>query len=543
MSLSSRRLVAEAAAVAAAVAAGHYLFRWTGAFLFGAFDDDGVYVVLGKAIAQGLGYRSIHLVAAPLQVRFPPGLPLLLAVPWSLGGSLQAVRVVVGVMQPIVTGGAAGLIWAFGRRHLNLGAPALAVCAVSPLLLEPTIQLFNLPLSEPYFVLGWIAALMLGQRLIESPASPRTSVSRGLGTGLALAATALTRTAGLALIPGILLALALHRRRAAVAACALGSLAPLGAWWALRQTWIGHETLSSLPDDLGYWRWLGFDGGPLAVAGYGIRAVIPHTLAYAHMLASFLWAGNALGYLVVAAAAGMAGFACFRLWKTQAALVLTVLFAAVLTVLWPYGQDRLLLPLLPFFGLLAASTADAAMRHAPPRLSTPVFVALGVVALAATLRQSDLRESAVLALVGAAPRDATLSPTFSLARRSRFIQEVAHWAHDHTRPEDRLMVDAGAGVYLYSGRRTVAAEPTESRLGPSAFAVPGRYLSERILVDSLAVVVLPPATPALERDVATVLARCPGVLDRDPASPPVPIYYRVHRDDACLQTLLGSQPR
>jgi hypothetical protein len=57
-----------------ALAALHLIFRLSGAFLVGALNDDGVYVVLAKAIVQGDGYRSIHLVAAPVQVRYPPGL-------------------------------------------------------------------------------------------------------------------------------------------------------------------------------------------------------------------------------------------------------------------------------------------------------------------------------------------------------------------------------------------------------------------------------------------------------------------------------------
>src|SRR2546430_5169987 len=137
------------------VIGGHLLFRLSRESRIGALTDDGVYVVLGKAIAQGDGYRSIHLVGAPLQVRYPPALPLLLAVPWALAGTLGAVRATVAVLHPMVTGAAAGLVWWLGRRQLPLSPTPLAVCAVAPVFLDPLIQYFNIPLTEPYLVLGW----------------------------------------------------------------------------------------------------------------------------------------------------------------------------------------------------------------------------------------------------------------------------------------------------------------------------------------------------------------------------------------------------
>lgn len=97
------------------------------------------------------------------------------------------------------------------------------------------------------------------------------------------------------------------------------------------------------------------------------------------------------------------------------------------------------------------------------------------------------------------------------------------------------MVQAPAGVFLYAGRRTVSAIPTESPLAPSVFTVPGHYLTERILADSVTVVVWTPATVALGRDIETVRTRCPQVLARIPTTPEPPVYYRVNRDVNCLR--------
>ena len=525
-----RRLLAEACAVAFAVAVVHLLFRLSAGFLTGALNDDGVYVVLGKAIAQGEGYRSIHLVGAPVQVRYPPGLPLLLAIPWALGGGLGAVRDTVAVLNLLATAAAAGLIWWIGRHRLGAGPLVLAVCAASPFVLDGTIQYYNIPLSEPYLVLGWAAALVLAYPLFGPAAPGEKPVVRAALVGLVLAATTLFRNAGIALVPAILVALALHRRWRASAACAAASLVPLAAWGMLRAAWIARGPVSSVPDDLGYWRWLGVDG-PLALAGYAGRTMATNAVEYVPKLASYLFSSQPIGVGIVGIASVAVALTCVRLWRAHTALVVTTLAASALTLLWPFAQGRLLLPLLPFLGLLAAGAAQLGMGRLSARFAWGLPAALGLAALAVTLRQVELRAAAARAYeTGVLPPPEDLSPTLTLAVRSRFIYQVAQWVHAHTAREDHIMVDAPAAVYLYTGRRTVAGQPTESRLASSVFGVPGRYLAERILADSVTVVVW---APGLEQDILTIAGYCPLVLERDRST--LAVYFRVTRDETCLR--------
>ena len=537
-----RRSVAEAAAVGLLVVVMHLLFRLSAGFLVGVLNDDGVYVALGKAIADGVGYRSIHLVGAPLQLRYPPGLPLLLAVPWALGGTLGAVRATVATLHPVVAGAAAGLVWWLGRRRLELAAWPLAICTIGPFLLDPVIQYFNIPLTEPYLVLGWAGALTLATPLCSPPPSPladRPRVGRAVALGSVLAATTLFRTAGIALIPGVLLALAVHRRWKEAAACAAALLAPLLLWEALQAYWMSRGPVSSQPDDLSYVRWLGVKT-PVAFAASAAQAGAANIVEYVRKLAGYLFASQVVGIAVVLTAALAAGAACFRLRRSHTTLVLTTLFAIALTLTWPYAQGRLLLPLLPFLGLLVATTVAALDRWTPPppppaaRLKWGLPAALGLAALVVTMRQVQLREVAERSFqTGVLPPPQDLSPTLTLAVRSRFIYRVAQWVRAHTAPQDRIMVDAPAAVYLYTGRRTVAALPTESRLGTSAFVVPGRYLAERILLDSVTFLLWLPSGSGLESDVRTIQARCPRVLQREASD--CPECFRIERDEACLR--------
>jgi hypothetical protein len=523
----------EAVGVAAVVAVLHVLFRLSSVFPFGVYDDDGVYVTLGKAIAQGDGYRSIHLVGAPLQMRYPPGLPLLLSVPWALGGSIETVRTTVAVVQVLVTAGAAALIWWIGRRDLNLSPVPLVVCAISPFVLDATIQFFNLPLSEPYFVLGWAITLALAPGLLRE--TPAPAAGRAAAMGLVLAGTTLFRAAGIALLPAVLGTLLWRRRWAAASVCAVACLVPLAAWAGLRAIWAARGPVSSSPDDLGYWRWLGGEG-PMAAIASAARAVGGNTLSYLREFSSTMFSVRAVGFVFLGAAIIAAAAACVRLRAAHTPLVLTALCATALTLLWPFAQGRLVLPLLPFLGLLTASTVEVGVRKTAPGLALGWSASLVAILVVVTLRQVDLRGAAARAfLAGDLPAPQNWSPTIPLTFRSRFIYQVVNWVKHHTSPDDRIMVQTPSGVFLYSGRRTVSALPSESGLGPSVFAVPGRYLAQRILTDSLTVAVWTLATIGLGHDIEAVQAHCPHVLTQVSPSPQPPIYYRVVRDNDCLR--------
>jgi hypothetical protein len=528
----ARRRIFEAAAVAVLVAAVHIAFRLSGSFLTGALNDDGVYVVLGKAIAQGEGYRSIHLVGAPIHVRYPPGFPLLLAIPWALGGSLDAVRATVAVTNVAATAIAAGLVWWVGREHLRLGRWPLAVCAATPFVLDGTIQYFNIPLTEPYLVLGWAAALVLSQPLFDGPATAAGSVvARAALVGLLLAGTTLFRAAGIALVPAVLLALALHRRWRAAAACAVGGVVPLAAWAMLRAAWAARGFVSDAPDDLGYWHWLGVDG-PVALAGYAGRTLAANAAEYTSLLASQLLSIWPIGIGIVGLASVAVVVASARLWRAHTALVTTTLAASALTLLWPFAQDRLMLPLLPFLGLLAAESVGRVVADRPAWVVWEV-VALGAVALAVTLRQFDLRDAANRGYRTSQVPVRDQSAALILAARTRFMAATIDWVNRRTAPQDRIMVDAPAAVYLYTSRHTVPGQPTESRLAASVFERPGRYLAERILADSITVVIWGPPAFEFQRDILAVAARCPGVLE--PVASARSMYFRVARDETCLR--------
>jgi hypothetical protein len=184
------------------------------ALLVGAWNDDGVYTVLGKSLAEGHGYHSLHLVGDPVQVKYPPGFPILLALLWRLTGSVDGVQRLVSLLHPIVIGVVAGLLWWLGRERFGVPRILLVAFVVAPLLFDASIQYFTIPLSEPWFMLGWAGVWSLWYRSalpsrgaaepprrepfspLSSPQSPRSSAprpscwwsaySRGPGSGNAV---------------------------------------------------------------------------------------------------------------------------------------------------------------------------------------------------------------------------------------------------------------------------------------------------------------------------------------------------------------------
>ena len=122
--------------------------------------------------------------------------------------------------------------------------------------------------------------------------------------------------------------------------------------------------------------------------------------------------------------------------------------------------------------------------------------------------------------------------------------EIVDWVLANTSPDDRILADAAGGIYLKTGRRTSIAVPEEPFTDSRAFVQPGRYVAERLLADSVSVVVLwrskglPPS-----RQLDFVEVRCPGTFTplqpiMSTTEPLFVNYFRVQRNEACLRGLV-----
>src|SRR3989442_2166346 len=371
------------------VVLAHLALRAAGRILIGGVNDDGAYVALGKALAGGLGYRLISRGGDPVGVKYPPGLPLLIAVPWKLFGTLAGVRAPIALLNPLARGAAAGMIWWIGRRRLGAAPAVLGLCAVGPFFLDAVIQYFNIPLSEPYFVCGWATALLLAYRLSDAgPGAARPALA--VTVGLVLALTALFRSAGVVTLAAVLVALVLERRPwREVALCAGVALVPLAVWHVVHAAAVARGPLSPLPDETPYWRWLPLDR-PSQLLSYAARVLGNNVLGYWRYLSGYLAQSHFVGPTLAAALALAALTGGALASRAHAGPVATCPAWLHTALPWPYATARLPLPILPFSGLLAPSPPQPAVTGGPLPFRRFTYALLGVVALTVAVRQVGL---------------------------------------------------------------------------------------------------------------------------------------------------------
>jgi hypothetical protein len=496
----------EAVLVAAGVALSYWGLQLSLPHVLGALQDDAVYVALGKAIATGHGYHSIYAVGQPVHQKYPPGLPLLYAAVWAVGRSLPAVVWAASTLSVLVTATAAGLLWWIARARLGLHPLVALICAIGPLLMDGAVLYFSLPISEPYFVAGWAGSLLLVYRLHD-----RTTLGRAIALGLTAAATTLVRTEGVAIIAGLALALLIWRTPwRSLATCLAAALLPLLGWSWLHARMLAAGPLTTQPDELPYLTWLPVHSvaGALGLAMAALRVT---WRGYWQLLPPWVSDVRVAGVLVLVICLALAVAGGVLLARRHPALPATVLAAMVVLLLWPWPQDRFVFSRLPFAGLLMGVAIQQGVRRVAPRLRTLAYAALALFAVAIAARGTTLRQFAYMpantqAVLGMA------YPGQFIAANARFVPAVSQWLLAHTTPEDRVLVDSPAAIYLYTGRRTVAEAPAGSAIAPSIFARPGRYLARRIRDDSVSVVVLTDITHDLARDIIVLFQRCPGTL-------------------------------
>lgn len=533
--------------VGAIILAGTLLFQRSGEYVTGAFNDDGVYVSLGKAIATGQGYHSIYMPGDPVQVKYPPGLPALFALLWLVGGSLANVAVLIRLLSLVVVSGTCVTLWWYGRTVLQVSRLPLAVCVLGPFFLEASLNYFGLAISEPYYLLGWAWALVL-QHAVTEAETPAVRTRKALWLGLVLAATTLFRSQAIVLIPAILLALALRRAgKAPLLTCAAAAVIPLAAWRLLRGVWEAKGPVSTLPDEVNYGAWLDL-GSMDALVEFAQRVLWHNVVTYTRIFGYYATEhATTIGLGVVCLGLLLAGIGALHARREPVALPLTAAASLGAALAWPWAQDRLVLVSIPFLGLLAALALTRWMRRGGSAVRLGLAAVLVLCAGALAWRQYELRRATLSVLAGKPASVQPFLPTFFLSMNGRYVEDVSSWVRVNTRPDDRILVELPAGVYLLTGRKAVGSRPPQSRIQESAFARPGEYLARRILEENMNVLALGNPAFAIAADIRQVMSACPQVLQfrAQRADGGYPVFFTIRRDETCLRerVLARSAPR
>jgi len=289
-------------------------------------------------------------------------------------------------------------------------------------------------------------------------------------------------------------------------------------------------------DQIQYTSWIPF-GDLGAMARFIETTIVTNVPAYFALSARVLvgWESRKVQLLIVAAAVA-AAFACWLLRRRRPELVLTLVAMVAVVLLWPFTQDRFIVAALPFAGLAAAFGVGWALDRAP---RWAIGASLTVAALAALYMWQSTPRQMLIALRDPAARDTLVIGRLFQQRNA----EIVDWVLANTSPDDRIFAEAAGGIYLKTGRRTSIAIPEEPFTDRRAFLQPGRYVAERLLADSVSVVVLW-RVKALQfaRQLEVVEVRCPGTFKplqpiMSTSEPFFVNYFRVQRNEACLRGL------
>jgi len=424
----------------------------------GVFQDDGIYVVLGKALASGEGYRYLNLPGAPYATHYPPGYPLFLAMLWKVSPQFPQNVAVFTFANAGFLALAAFAAFRFGRDRLGLSTLGSATVGIAGTVSIPALIFGVFVLSEPMFMALLILLLIYAERVAE-----RAEWRNALFVGLAGGALAMVRTTGMFVVPAFALVLLL-RRRFLPALCAAAGCAVFIVPWHIWVAAHGSEIPPVLMGKYGpYDAWMSN-----AVREHGAGFVWNVIVRNARALYGMLWVmftGSETSPSVLRPPAAIVATALIGIgaWRLARRAPVTIWFLAAymaLVIVWPFEPTRFVWALLPLFCAMLALGIGFVFEQRPPTAALRV------------VRYAALAASSLLVVgfgwynvngVRQQWRDSV--PRVTAARAT----PVVEWIRASTRPTDIIAMEDDPLIYLYTGRQAV----------PVGTFTPEEYLEEQ----------------------------------------------------------------
>ena len=329
----------------------------------GVFNDDGIYLLTAKALAEGQGYVYPHLPGTPPAIHYPPVWPMLLAVVWKVAPAFPASVGWFKLINPFVIAAAAAVGVRFGQRQFGLPWWVALGGVIAAMLSVPVLLLTNLLLSEPLFLLLLLPTLRVTERLVREG-----GVGRALAAAALVALLVLVRTlGGVVLIAGVLLLLR-ERRWRELLVFAVVTVVLLLPWQ--RVVWAASPTF---PDELRgsygpYLEWVidGYKDGGFAFFREVLATNVAATWAMLGIFVSPLMDGP-LRHVSAALATLLFGTGLLALARRHRAPVTALAFSGYLVAVlsWPFWVDRfywVMWPVVLLVALAGTTTMVQALR-------------------------------------------------------------------------------------------------------------------------------------------------------------------------------------
>ncbi len=414
----------------------------------GIWHDDGVYVLLGRALAEGEGLRYVGVPGAPLAPKFPPLFPALLGIVWLLFPSFPENASILGSVNLILTSLAGGVFFHYLRRGLDLPASVALLVTALAWTSAHLWRVAFVPLSEPLFLLLLLLALQAGGRMERKGERGNRGEVGALALFLLLGGLAVyARTLGVAILMAGILSLLLNGKRREGTWLFLGSAALILPW----MIWSGRAA-ETIPDPLldvlgpyGTWLTSQMVADPWGFCVFAVRNLLD-LLARIVTLTLPGVPGPQLLYGVLLAPVILLGL--WELWGRTRLLPLTVLFSMGILLVWPFREIRLMVPFQPLLFL----TLVMGIRRVLPesgqvsRLRRPVLVVAWLWCL--------------FFLSTSVFRLATGWTLESYRVRATALMDAVRAVSEHTPPDAVVGApELWAGIHLFTGREVVPSAP------------------------------------------------------------------------------------
>jgi hypothetical protein len=469
---------------------------------FGILEDDGIYLIGAKSIAEGAGYRVLNLPGEPFQTKYPPLYPLYLAMAWLAGGNLESRLTAAMLLSWIALPVCVALFHLWLRRR---GFDRKAAWIVTGLFaLNPYVLFFSANLGTELF---FMAILFLAMGAVERDKPAWVGVLAGLGF--------LARTAGIALLPAVIIYYLWNRQARKAAVFTAAMLPAIAGWmlWTATHSAKGHDLIT-----LYYTNYLGYQMLNVGLDNIGVvlwknfSSILESFGSYVfpQMIAG-LPAKLILQPLALAMIAG-----CVKLGRDRRASLYPLfgIFSALLLLIWHFpSNQRFVLPLAPL--LLAgfyreavhfAGLVRAAFRHRDRSQRVVAYGFAGfLIAVLAT--GAGLQVYMWASVIPAQARDDR--------ENARQFDSVYAWIAQNTDPGARIVWENDTRLYLATGRHAAAfLIPTrqwyrsENDEDVAAYRRIDQYAGEL----GLDMVVLPKVGPHRNDDVLKGAAENPNLL-------------------------------
>ncbi len=441
---------------------------------FGFYHDDSIYVATAKSLATGQGYRIISLPGEPTQTKSPPLHPFLLSLIWRVNPNFPANLWAMMLLSALAAAISLALIW----RYLTAQAYASRLQALLIVALTALNWRTVILSSGIYSEMFYLAVSVAGLHLAEEYEKKQTRWATGTALGVILGLAFLARTSGITLLVAVAFYYLLRRQfKRALMPLATGASIALAwiGWGYFNRPTGGGVNASYYESYIKSYSEIIRDAQAqtgqsgftilLSIIGKNLLTLLIASVPLICLGLPFDFAPRfgenlftviliALGVTLFLILAGLlrhikAGFRLLHIY---------VILYFGLHLIWPYsGQDRFLMPLLPFLLLFLVTELERVAQ-----LIRKGFKSSGLSYKAAAL----LMTAPLIALISFAAYNygsglyASLIPfKAKYAARAAEDTEAIQWIKEHTDPSDVLVCYRDPMYYLYTGRKATRSSP------------------------------------------------------------------------------------